>query len=45
AIASKAVELGLARIKKSKEEFREIAKHRILRARKIMNLVVTTWSP
>lgn len=43
AIASKAVELGLARIKKSKEEFREIAKHRILRARKIMNLVVTTW--
>jgi malate dehydrogenase (oxaloacetate-decarboxylating) len=45
AIASKAVELGLARVKKNREEFREIAKQRILRARKIMNLVVTTWSP
>ncbi|BDC18828.1 NADP-dependent malic enzyme [Acidianus sp. HS-5] len=44
-VASKAVELGLARIKKSKEEFREIAKQRILRARKIMSLVVSTWSP
>ncbi|QGA55437.1 malate dehydrogenase [Sulfolobus sp. E5-1-F] len=45
AVASKAVELGLARVKKSKEEFREIAKERILRARKIMNLVISTWSP
>lgn len=44
AIASKAVELGLARNNKSREEFREIAKQRILRARKIMGLVVTTWS-
>ncbi|AHC52172.1 malate dehydrogenase [Sulfolobus acidocaldarius SUSAZ] len=44
AIASKAVELGLARNNKSREEFREIAKQRILRARKIMGLVVTIWS-
>jgi len=43
--ASKAVELGLARVKKSREEFREIAKERIIRARKIMNLVISTWSP
>jgi len=45
AVASKAVELGLARVKKSREEFREIAKQRILRARKIMGLVISTWSP
>ncbi|AOL16660.1 malate dehydrogenase [Sulfolobus sp. A20] len=45
AVASKAVELGLARVKRTRDEFKEIAKHRILRARKIMNLVINTWSP
>ncbi|TRM74289.1 malate dehydrogenase, partial [Sulfolobus sp. B5] len=40
AVASKAVELGLARVKRTRDEFKEIAKHRILRARKIMNLVI-----
>ncbi len=45
AVASKAVELGLARVKRTREEFKEVAKHRILRARKIMNLVINTWSP
>ena len=44
AVATKAVELGLARVKKSREEFREIAKQRILRARKIMEMVISTWS-
>ena len=43
AVASKAVELGLARVKKSKEEFREMAKQRILRVRRIMELVMPTW--
>lgn len=44
AVASKAVQLGIARVKKSREEFREIAKQKILRSRKIMSLVISTWS-
>ena len=43
AVATKAVELGLARVKKSKEEFKEMAKQRILRVRRIMELVMPTW--
>jgi malate dehydrogenase (oxaloacetate-decarboxylating) len=39
AVASKAVELGIARVKKSKEEFREIAKEKIMRARKISRII------
>jgi malic enzyme len=38
-VASKAVELGLARIKMSNEEFENIAKKRITRSRKIMSLI------
>jgi malate dehydrogenase (oxaloacetate-decarboxylating) len=34
AVANKAVELGIARIIKSREEFKEIAKEKIMRARK-----------
>ena len=39
AVAIKAVELGIARVKKSKEEFMEMAKEKIMRARKISNLI------
>lgn len=38
-VASKAVELGLARIRMSKDEFENIAKKRIIRSRKIMSLI------
>ena len=39
AVAIKAVELGVARVKKSREEFREIAKEKIMRARKISRII------
>jgi malate dehydrogenase (oxaloacetate-decarboxylating) len=39
AVAIKAVELGIARVKKSKEEFMEVAKEKIMKARKISNLI------
>ena len=39
AVAIKAVELGIARVKKSKEEFMEMAKEKIMRAKKISNLI------
>ncbi|ARM75481.1 NAD(P)-dependent malic enzyme [Acidianus manzaensis] len=44
AVAYKAVELGLSRVNKSKEEFKELAKDKILRSRKIMSMVISTWS-
>ncbi|MCY0859981.1 MAG: NADP-dependent malic enzyme [Sulfolobaceae archaeon] len=43
AVAEKAVELGLARVVKTREEFEEIAKQRILRVRKELSAVVTVW--
>ncbi|AWR96897.1 malate dehydrogenase [Acidianus sulfidivorans JP7] len=44
AVAYKATELGMSRIKKTKEEFKEIAKEKIMRSRKIMSMVISTWS-
>jgi len=39
AVAHKAVELGYARFKASKEEFRRVAKERIIAARKVISEV------
>jgi len=40
AVAHKAVELGIAKVRLSKEEFEKVARERILRARKIMGGIV-----
>lgn len=43
AVAEKAVELGLARVNKMRQEFEEMAKQRILRVRKELSAVVSVW--